>query len=90
MNIAGKHHVLGLERKSLGYSDPKALWTKIKNLTALFSHKRELYASKEVKENAVASEGKLPCWQRSLTTRPLLAGKGQIMETRNSKTIENQ
>ena len=61
MNIAGKHHVLGLERKSLGYSDPKALWTKIKNLTALFSHKRELYASKEVKENAVASEGKLPC-----------------------------
>ena len=61
INIAGKHHVLGLERKSLSYSDPEALWTKIKNLTALFSHKRELYASKEVKENAVASEGKLPC-----------------------------
>ena len=56
-----KHHILRLERKSLSYSDPEALWTKIKNLTALFSHKRELYASKEVKENAVASEGKLPC-----------------------------
>ena len=44
--------------KSLSYSDPEALWTKIKNLKALFSHKRELYASKEIKENAVASEGK--------------------------------
>ena len=31
---------------------------KLKNLTALFSHKKELYASKEVKENALESEGK--------------------------------
>ena len=38
-NIAGKHHILGLERKSLSYSVPEALWTKIKNLTALFSDK---------------------------------------------------
>ena len=45
-------------RLLVSYSDPEALWTKIKNLTALFSHKRELYASKEIKENAVASEGK--------------------------------
>ena len=56
--IEGKHHILGLERKSLSYSDPEALWRNIKNLTALFSHKKELYASKEVKENAIASEGK--------------------------------
>ena len=56
--IIGRHHVLGLERKSLRYLDPEALWTKIKNLTTLFSHKRELYTSKEVKENAVESEGK--------------------------------
>ena len=53
--MAGKHHILGLERKSLSSSDPEALWTKIRNL---FSHKKELYASKEVKKNAVASEGK--------------------------------
>ena len=49
---------LGLERKSLSSSDPEALWTKIRNLTALFYHKKELYASKELKKNAVASEGK--------------------------------
>ena len=35
-----KTSILGLERKSLGYSDPEALWTKIKNLTALFSDKK--------------------------------------------------
>ena len=51
-------HILGLERKLLSYSDPEALWRNIKNLTALFSHKKELYASKEVNENALASEGK--------------------------------
>ena len=39
-NIAGKHHILGLERKSLSYSDPEALWTKIKILTAFFSDKK--------------------------------------------------
>ena len=54
IHIAGKHHILGLKRKSLSYSDPEALWAKIKNLTALFSG----YASKEVKENALASEDK--------------------------------
>ena len=56
--MAGKQHILGLERKSLSYSDPEALWTKRKNLTALFSDKKSFYASKEVKENALASEGK--------------------------------
>ena len=56
MYIAGKHHVLGLERKSLSYSDPEALWTKIKNLTAYLATKRA-YASEGVKENALASEG---------------------------------
>ena len=45
-------------RKSLSYSDAETLWTRIKNLKALLSHKKELYASKEVKENAFASEGK--------------------------------
>ena len=39
-------------RKSLSYSDPE---TKIKDLKALLSHKKELYASKEVKENALQS-----------------------------------
>ena len=45
---SGKHHIHG---------HPEALWTKIKNLKALFSHDKELYASKEVKSNALASEG---------------------------------
>ena len=45
-------------RKSLSFSDPETLWTKIKDLKALLSHKKELYASKEVKENAFTSEGK--------------------------------
>ena len=39
-------------RKSLSYSDPE---TKIKDLKALLSHRKELYASKEVKENAFQS-----------------------------------
>ena len=39
-------------RKSLSYSDPE---TKIKDLKALLSHKKELYASKEVKETALQS-----------------------------------
>ena len=55
-NIAGKHHILGLERKSLSYSDAEALWTK-KGPNSLIWQKKELYASKEVKENALASEG---------------------------------
>ena len=45
-------------RKSLSFSDPETLWKKIKDLKALFSHKKELYSLKEVKENALASEGK--------------------------------
>ena len=44
--MAGKHHILGLERKSLSYSDPEALWTKIKNLTALFSDKKSFTLQK--------------------------------------------
>ena len=38
----------------------KALWNKLKNLKPLFGHRKELYASKETKENALgplASEG---------------------------------
>ena len=35
---SGKHHIHG---------HPEALWTKIKNLKALFSHDKELYASKK-------------------------------------------
>ena len=42
----------------LSYSDSETLWTKMKDLKALLSHKKELYASKEVKENALTSEGK--------------------------------
>ena len=49
-NIAGKHHILGLERKSLSYSDPEALWTKIKNLTALFSDKKSFTLQKRSKK----------------------------------------
>ena len=49
-NIAGKHHILGLERKSLSYSDPEALWTKIKNLTALFSDKKGFTLQKRSKK----------------------------------------
>ena len=45
-------------RKPLSFSDPETLWKKIKDLKALLSHKKELYSLKEVKENALASEGK--------------------------------
>ena len=48
--MAGKHHILGLERKSLSCSDPKALWTKIKNLTALFSAKKSFTLQKGLKK----------------------------------------
>ena len=34
------------------------IWRKLKNRKPLFSCKTELYISKEVKENALASEGK--------------------------------
>ena len=44
-------------RKSLSYSVPGILWTKIKNLKALLSHNKELYALKEFKEAVLASEG---------------------------------
>ena len=36
----------------------KAIWRKLKNRKLLFSRNRELYVSKEVKENAFASEDK--------------------------------
>ena len=53
INIAGKHHILGLERKSLSYSDPEALWTKIKNLTALFSDKKGFTLQKRSKKTVL-------------------------------------
>ena len=42
-------------RKPLSFSDPETLWKKIKDLKALLSHKKDRYASKEVKENAFAT-----------------------------------
>ena len=44
-------------RKSLSYSVPEALWTKIKNLTALFSDKKGFTLQKRSKPT-LASEGK--------------------------------
>ena len=57
-------------RKSLSYSDPETLWTKIKDLKTLLSHKKELYASKEVKENAPQSciRGQIMPTRNSKTT----------------------
>ena len=54
-------------RKSLSYSDPE---TKIKDLKALLSHRKELYASKEVKENALQSciRGQIMPTRNSKTT----------------------
>ena len=49
-NIAGKHHIFGIERKSLSYSDPEAHWTKIKNLTALFGDKKSCTLQKRSKK----------------------------------------
>ena len=36
----------------------EALWRKLDNLKPLFNHNEEIYISKGVKENALASEGK--------------------------------
>ena len=57
-------------RKSLSFLDPETLWTKIKDLKALLSHKKELYASKEVKENALQSciRGQIMPTRNSKTT----------------------
>ena len=54
-------------RKSLSYSGPE---TKIKDLKALLSHKKELHASKEVKENALQSyiRGQIMPTRNSKTT----------------------
>ena len=38
------------QKKSLSYSDPEALWTKIKNLTALFCNKKSLTLQKRSKK----------------------------------------
>ena len=38
------------ERKSLSYSDPDALWTKIKKLTALFGDKKSFTLQKRSKK----------------------------------------
>ena len=45
-----QHHLLRLERKSLSYSDPEALWTEIKNLAALFSDKKSFTLQKRSKK----------------------------------------
>ena len=65
---SGKHQIPSrTRRKSLSYSDPE---TKIKDLKALLSHKKELYASKEVKENALQSciRGQIMPTRNSKTT----------------------
>ena len=58
-NIAQKLHIHGQKNIAFSYSDQGGTLEKIKQPTSLFSHKEEVYISKEVKENAIASEGKL-------------------------------
>ena len=56
--IVGDHLITFTDkRKSLSVIQiKKGLWRKLNNLKPLFSHNEELYLSKEVKENALASE----------------------------------
>ena len=58
--IVGDHHITFTDkRKSLSVIQIKeGLWRKLNNLKPLFNRNEELYVSKEVKENALASEGK--------------------------------
>ena len=58
--IVGDHRITFTDkRKSLSVIQIKeGLWRKLKNLKPLFSCNEDLYVSKEVKENALASEGK--------------------------------
>ena len=58
-NIARKLHIHGQKNIAFSYSDQGGTLEKINQPTSLFSHKEEVYISKEVKENALASEGKL-------------------------------
>ena len=54
--------VTSMDKKKIAYqynySDPGGTLEKLNNLKPLFSHIEELNISKEVKENALASEGK--------------------------------
>ena len=56
--IVGDHLITFTDkRKSLSVIQiKKGLWRKLNNLKPLFSRNEELYVSKEVKENALASE----------------------------------
>ena len=58
--IVGDHLITFTDkRKSLSVIQIKeGLWRKLNNLKPLFSRNEELYVSKEVKENALSSEGK--------------------------------
>ena len=57
--ILGDHLITFTDkRKSLSVIQiKKGLWRKLNNLKPLLSRNEELYVSKEVKENALASDG---------------------------------
>ena len=66
------HHITFTDkRKSLSViiiQIKEGLWRKLNNLKPLFSRNaEELYVSKEVKENALVSEGK-PCRPETITS----------------------
>ena len=64
---------IGLERKSLSYSDPEALWTKIKSLKQPYlATKGSFTPQKRSKKTLLHQGANFPAsMQRSLTTRDL-------------------
>ena len=56
--IEGDQHIQGEKKIAFSYSDQGGLWRKLNNIKPLFSRNEELFVSKEIKENALASEGK--------------------------------
>ena len=58
--IVGDYYITFMDkRESLSVIQIKeGLWRKLNDLKPLFSRNEELYVSKEVKENALASKGK--------------------------------
>ena len=57
-NVAGNHHIRGQKKIAFSYSDPGDTLEKIKHPETLIQPQVEPYVSKEVKENALALEGK--------------------------------
>ena len=75
MYIAGKHHVLGLERKSLSYSDPEALWTKIKSLKQPYLATKESFTpQKRSKKTLLHQRANFPA-SRGLSRRETSASR---------------